>query len=232
MKIAICDDEKIFVEKLKEYVWQEMDCTVDCFLSPLKLLEKYEAGSFYDVIFLDIKMKPMNGIELAQRLRSYDKHTAIIFLTAYAEYAPAGYEVRAFRYLLKPITKETVSQVMHELRRDLSEYQKILIKTPECTLLLHLNDIFYIEANNKDCIIHCLKETIMLRKGLVELEAQLSTNCFFRIHRKYLINLAHVREFDELHLTLENGHTLPISRRKNNSFRKAFDNYIEGGLHS
>lgn len=230
MKIAICDDEKVFVEKLNEYLWQEPDCTVDCFLSPLKLLKKYEAGVFYDVIFLDIMMKPMNGIELAQKLRSYDKRTAIIFLTAYAEYAPAGYEVRAFRYLLKPISKESVSQVMQELYKSLSEYQKILIKTPECEFLLHLDDILFLEANNKDCTIHCRKDNLMLRKGLVELEAQFPATSFFRIHRKYLVNLAHVREFDETHLTLDNGLTLPISRRKSIDFRCALEIYIERGF--
>ena len=231
MKIAICDDEKVFVEKLNEYLWQEPDCTVECFVSPLKLLKKYEAGAFYDVIFLDIMMKPINGIELAQKLREYDKHTAIIFLTAYAEYAPAGYEVRAFRYLLKPITRESVTQVMQELRRNLSEYQKVVIKTSECEFLLHLNDILYIEANNKDCTIHCQKDNLVLRKGLTELETLFPKTSFFRIHRKYLVNLAHVREYDEVHLTLDTGLTLPISRRKGFPFRYALENYIERGFY-
>ena len=230
MKIAICDDEQIFVNKLHNILWTQPDCTVDCFLSPLDLLNKYKAGIFYDVIFLDILMEPMNGITLAQKLREYDRQTAIIFLTAYAEYAPEGYEVRAFRYLLKPISRESVTKVLQDLRKELQEYQKVLIKTSECEFLLHLKDIYYIEASNKDCIIYYETDKLIIRKGLTDLEALFPKYSFYRIHRKYLVNLAHVREFDEMKLSLDCGVTLPISRRKSFPFRNALERYIEGGL--
>ncbi len=230
MKIAICDDEQVFVKKLHNILWTQPDCTVDCFLSPLDLLSKYEAGIFYDVVFLDILMEPMNGIDLAQKLRAYDKQTAIIFLTAYSEYAPAGYEVRAFRYLLKPVTRESVTKVLQDLRRELQEYQKILLKTSECEFLLHLKDIYYIEANNKDCIIYYDTDRLTIRKGLTDLEELFPKHSFYRTHRKYLVNLAHVREFDETKLSLDCGITLPISRRKSFPFRNALERYIEGGL--
>lgn len=230
MKIAICDDEQIFVTKLHKYLWSQTDCSVDCFLSPLELLSKYEAGIFYDVVFLDILMEPMNGITLAHKLREYDKNTAIIFLTAYGQYAPEGYEVRAFRYLLKPITRESVLKVMQELRSEWQEYKKILIKTTECEFLLSLQDIYYVEANNKDCIIYYNSDRLSIRRGLTDLETLFPKASFYRIHRKYLVNLAHVREFDETRLTLDSNQTLPISRRRSFPFRNALERYIEGGL--
>lgn len=230
MKIAICDDEQILVKKLYDYVKQH-DCNIECFLSPLELLDKYRNGGSFDAIFLDIKMEPMDGIALAREIRNYDKHAVLVFLTAYPEYAPSGYEVRAFRYLLKPIDKAAISKVMREIRQELLEHRKILIRTAECEFLLQEEDIHYIEANNKDCTIYYEMDTIILRKGLNDLEELFSAEHFFRIHRKYLVNLTHIREFDETHLTLDCGKTLPISRRKSQNFRTALEAYIEGGLH-
>ena len=69
MKIAVCDDEKIFIDKIYKYLWEQHDCSVECFESPLELLEKYRAGGRYDVLFLDIIMEPVNGIELSRKIR-------------------------------------------------------------------------------------------------------------------------------------------------------------------
>lgn len=230
MKIAICDDEQQFVKKLYSYLWQYSDCSVDCFSSPLELLDKFKNGFFYDVVFLDIMMEPMDGLTLAREIRTYDTHVALVFLTAYAQYAPAGYEVRAFRYLLKPITVESVATIMQELRKDFHQNQKLLLKTAECGFLLCTEDIHYLEVNNKDCTVYYKQDALIIQKSLDDLENELPTDIFFRIHRKYVINLAHVREFDESHLTLDCGKTLPISRRRSQNFRSALENYIGGGL--
>lgn len=230
MRIAICDDEQIFIDQLHNHLWAQEDCSVDCFLSPLALLEKYKAGIFYDVVFLDIEMAPMDGLTLAGKIRTLDKNTVIIFLTSHAEYAPDGYEVRAFRYLMKPITSQALQKVMRDLRSALPEHDKIILKMPECELLLSLKDIFCIEAVNKDCVIRCEGEELTVRRSLTELEEMLPAASFCRIHRKYLVNLAHVREFDETRLTLDCGLTLPVSRRRSTAFRKALEQYIDGGF--
>lgn len=231
MKIAICDDEKIFVKKIHDYLWQQSDCSVDCFLSPSALLDRYEAGERYDVLFLDVLMKPLNGISLAQKIRNYDSDVIIIFLTAYIEYAPAGYEVNAFRYLLKPVSAKDIFQIMKDIRHELGNMSKIIFNTAQCELILHTKDILYLEANDKETTVHCEHDSFEIRKGLNELATQLPAFYFFRIHRKYIANLAHVREFDEKQLTLDCGQTLPISRRNSRNFRDAIETYIEGGLY-
>ena len=105
-----------------------------------------------------------------------------------------------------------------------------MLKTSECEFLLRLKDIYYIESSNKDCILYYDKGKLVIRKGLTDLEALFPKQSFYRIHRKYLVNLAHVREFDETKLSLDCGGTLPISRRKSFPFRNALERYIEGGL--
>lgn len=184
------------------------------------------------MLFLDVLMSPINGMELARKLRVYDKHAIFIFLTSCLDYAPEGYEVNAFRYLLKPATEDSVRHVMGEVRRKLEEdSHTLLLKTSECHLLLHISEVLYLEAANKETVLCCQDDKVTLRKSLNELEEQLPPQLFFRIHRKFLVNLAHVREYDALHLTLDCGQTLPISRRKSGTFSLALKTYIEGDIH-
>ena len=231
MKIAICDDESVFLKRMYHYFWQQPDCTVECFLSADALLDNYKAGKRYDVLFLDIVMSPMIGIDVAKSIREYDQSVILVFFTAYLEYAPAGYEVNAFRYLLKPVGEDDISRVIKDIRAKL-ENATLLIKTPECELLLHIQDLQHVEADNKHSILHYKGDIITLRKGLNEMETLLPASSFFRIHRKYIVNLAYIREFDETHVTLDNGRTFPVSRRNIKQFRHAIKTFIEGAPHT
>lgn len=230
MKIAVCDDEIVFIKKIYHYLWQQPDCSAECFLSPSELLKKYDAGERYDIVFLDILMAPLNGVELARKIRSCDQRAILIFLTSCLEYAPAGYEVNAFRYLLKPVTEEDISSVLREAQKELEARHTLLLNTPECEFLLHIQELQYLEADNKDTTLYYMGDTITMRKGLHEFEKLLPEAFFFRIHRKYLVNLAHVREFDEGRVTLDCGRTLPMSRRRGRIFRSSLNTYIEGDL--
>lgn len=230
MKIAVCDDEAVFLKSINQYFWSQPDCSVECFVSPEGLLAKYEAGERYDVVFLDILMEPVNGISLAKKIRAWDRHVILIFCTAYLEYAPEGYEVKAFRYLLKPVEEKDISLVMREVRKELEAERTLLVQTPECDFLLRTQELQFLEAENKHTLLYYMDDIITLRKGLNELEEQLPSCFFFRIHRKYLVNLIHVREYDEGRLTLDCGRTVPISRRRSKGFRLALKAYIEGGL--
>lgn len=230
MKIAICDDEKAFVDKIYKYLWQQPDCTADCFLSPEALLARYKSGTRYNVLFLDMRMSPIDGVSLAKKIRDYDRHAIIVFLSAYLEYAPAGYEVNAFRYLVKPVCEDDISRLMKSIRQELEFKGKILLKLPQYQLLLRAEEILYLEARDKETAVFSETDTFSLRRGLNELSEQLPSSHFFRIHRKYLVNLGRVREFDASHLTLDCGRTLPVSRRQSRPFRDAMEFYIEKGL--
>ena len=231
MKIAICDDEKIFTNQIYKYLWQQPDCFAECFVSPSALLEKYINGERYDVLFLDVMMEPTDGISLAKSIREYDKRIIIVFLTSHLEYAPAGYEVNAFRYLLKPISPNDIFQVLKDIRHEMTDSRKIMFNIPQCELILAAEEILYLETNDKKTTVFCGKDTFEVHKSLNELSVQLPAPFFFRIHRKYIVNLAHVREFDEKQVTLDCGRTLPISRRKSRAFRDSLETYIEGGLY-
>ena len=173
MKIAVCDDEPALVKQIYQYLWKQPDCSVDCFSSPAELLERYQGGESYDVIFLDIVMDSLNGIELAREIRSRDRNVFLIFLTAYLEYAPEGYEVNAYRYLLKPVTEEALLAVMQDVRRELDTGRVLLIRASECGFLLHVRELHYLEADDKDTILYYMDDKVTLHRGLNELEEKL-----------------------------------------------------------
>ena len=83
MKIAICDDEDLFVRKLNQYLWQQPGCMVESFLTPAALWAKYTAGERYDVLFLDVLMPDLNGIDLAKKIRAFDQNAILVFLTSH-----------------------------------------------------------------------------------------------------------------------------------------------------
>ena len=228
MRIAICDDEKCFVESIYHYLWAEQDCTIETFLSAEELWAQYENGFHYDVIFCDIVMQPLNGIELAHKIRTLDQNVILVYLTSNLEYAPLGYEVRAFRYLLKPIYKEDLLSVISKIRKELRKEKKLLFETTIGSILVSEDAIKYIEVSNKEIQIFYNNDSFYIKKGLQELEDSLTDQNFFRIHRKYLIHLDHVLEYDNTKVTLDCGKTLPVSRRKSKAFRESMESFIKG----
>lgn len=228
MRIAICDDEAYFVETLKQYLWNEPHSAIDTFLSPEDLLKRCRTGKRYDVIFCDIVMKPYNGIELARKIRKFDNDVLLVYLTAYLKYAPQGYEVDAFRYLLKPIQEETVHSIMNDIRQKQQQQKKFFLETTVGSILTREDSIIYIEAQNKETLVFCEKDSFYAKKSLSELENLLTSTCFFRIHRKYIVHLNHVSEYDDCKLTLDNGKNLPISRRRSKKFSQTIQAFIKG----
>lgn len=226
-KIAICEDEAVTAERLREMIGHESVGEIRCYYSPLELLEDYKNGIRYDVLFCDVVMKPIDGMELCARIREWDRDICLVFITNYVEYAPAGYELGVFRYLLKPVEEAQIRKVLEEIRAAMGETAKLLLKTPECSLLLDWKDILYVEVCDKESIVYCEQDSIRLGCSLEEMEAQLRRRPFFRIHRKYLVNLERIREFAQSRLTLDNGKTLPISRRRAAEFKNNLIKYLE-----
>lgn len=228
MKIAICDDETNFVETVYQYLWDEQNCTIDKFYNSEEFWARYENGYQYDIIFCDIMMQPLNGIELGRKIRKVDPKVTLVYLTSNLDYAPLGYEVRAFRYLLKPINKEALLSVMNDIRKEHNNERKLLFDTSIGSILVPESSLIYIEAFDKEVQIFYDSDSFYIKKGLSDLEDMLNKQLFFRIHRKYLVHLDHVLEYDNTKVTLDNGKTLPISRRRSKEFRHSMETFIKG----
>lgn len=230
MKIAICDDEEMFSSQLKEYLesyYKSMDLIIDKFESGEEFLKRYtNMNCGYDIIFLDIEMKQIDGIETAKKLRELNNDIIIIFLTSHLEFAPEGYEVNAFRFLIKPIQKEKLKNALLDVQYQIDRNKKILIKDKDREVLLKYTDIVYIEAQNVNIKICTMNEKFLIRKTLREIEEELKGPTFFKCHRSYIVNLDFVIDYDNKIITMENKEKISLSRNKYSDFKNYMITYL------
>lgn len=217
--IAICDDEQDFVTELDEMIQRYVretgiEIRTTTFKNGQELIgsDKIEL----DLIFLDIQMDIMNGLEVAKRIREKDEKVSIIFLTSLAKYALAGYEYRAENYIIKPITYVRLKNEMDKWLRNYKRNDKkyILVHNGEGQHRVNLNTLKYLETYNRNVKLHTDKGEIISYKKMREFETELVEAHFLRCHSSYLVNLFFVKRVGKLELELISGEKLPISQPK------------------
>lgn len=231
MKIAVCDDEKVFRDQIIEYIYDyfgKLDTDVAEFEDGENLVNAYKNGESFDAIFLDIEMKELDGMAAAGKLRETGVQCPIIFLTSHTEMAMEGYEVAAFRFLAKPINEEKVKKTLAQLKEELCEKKKLIIRYEGEDIILVVDDIIYIEAMNNQVMIVMPDKEYVIRKKITEIEKELAaiTDTFARIHRGYLVNLAHVKKQHGNEISVSSGASLPISRALANDFKSKLFEYV------
>lgn len=235
MNIAVVDDEQLIREQICSLIKEENpEYCIEAYSSGNALLG---SGHFFDIVFLDIQMEGINGIEAARKLRSQPKpqangtETVLIFITGLREYVFDAFDVSAFHYLLKPIEETKFNEVFRRAiaeieKRKTRQQQRLFLKNRG--QLLDQCDILYLESRGKKVAIHTLKETIEIYAVLGELEQQLSDS-FYRCHRSYLVNMAYITEFDLDSITLNNGEQIYLTRKKHKEFAKTYMWYLQNG---
>lgn len=232
MRIAVCDDEKYFrysiTEKINEIYKDDIDMVIRTFEDGLDFLKNYyENTEAYDMIFLDIEMKKINGIDTAKEIRKINKDVAIIFLTSHDEFAKDGYEVNAFRYLSKPMQEEKLIEAIESIKKKSDSVKKILLSSKGEEILIKVNEIIYIEAQNKDIYIHTVNDIYNEKNNLGYYEGMLKDYGFFRVHRSYLVNFDFVKSYTSKEILLDNGEKVYLSRLKYKSFKEHLYEYIK-----
>ena len=230
MKIAICDDDWHMQQTLRlliDEIYQDLDMLVDGFTSGEALLAAVQKQSQpYQLILLDIEMRGIDGIETAKRLRKLLPDCYIIFITSHDEFALTGYEVAAFRYLVKPVQPEKLTEAISAVRAELSDHITLHVEDGPVEALLRVKDSYYIEAQDKRVRV-VLKDTAFSdRRGIDEIERALAGEDFFRVHRSYLINFRYVARLDKNEILLVSGEQIPLSRLRKKAFKNAFQTYV------
>lgn len=223
LKIAVCDDDVIICSQMSELLQErDRDYTIDVYVSGQELIGSQKE---YDVIFLDIEMEPINGIETAKILRNKGRKDYIIFLTSHTDYMPEAFKVQAFRFLQKPIQIQQFMESITEAEKDILEDEKFVVSSEKGLVLINQKDIVYIEALGDGSCLHTEKETYVIKKYLKQWEAILDSSIFFKIHKSYMLGIRYVKVMNESNVELNvDDISLPVARRR----RKAFENnYIE-----
>lgn len=232
MNIAVCDDEEVICRQIKALIEKQMtDSCIDIYDSGKKLLA---AEKQFDMVFLDIQMDGINGIETARQLREkQNDKTVLIFITAMKEYVFEAFDVSAFHYLLKPVDETKFTEVLCRAAWEVENRRKweqkpLLIRTKKRSMTFLKNDILYVESRGKKVELHTKEKNIEIYASMNELEAQLGSS-FYRCHRGYLVNMAHVAEYGGEDITLSNGDTVYLSKEKYGGFVKTYLRFVKNG---
>lgn len=173
LRIAVCDDEPQIVKQLTDLVMQcAPDCELTCYAHGEELLE---AQKTFDLIFLDIQMKPLNGMETAKRIRSLDEGVLIVFITAWKEYVFDAFDVGAFHYLLKPVQLQKLREILQRAQRETdrknhAKKQQLFLKTRERSFVVNVEDILFLENALRKVVIHTDAQTILVYGTMSEFE--------------------------------------------------------------
>ena len=221
LRIGICDDqlnardalrfelEKILRDKSEQIVYE-----FSTGASAVRWLEKHPGE--IDLLFLDVEMDGISGMDAAAQIRNFDKEICLVFVTGYTDYVFDGYKVNALDYVIKPASAKKLLDVLKRVREQLSDkYDKTFsFKNPEGTYRLPLSNIAYFYSDNRKVNIVCTSRERSLSYSfygkLDEVEAKLS-HAFVRIHQRYLVNPAHVERIGSENITIA-GACLPMSR--------------------
>lgn len=226
MEIAVADDEKVIREHICGLIKKKApECSLSAYDTGEKLLA---ADKSFDIVFLDIHMEGMNGIDTAKKLREKWDDTIIIFITALKEYVFDALDLYAFHYLLKPIDEKKLLDVLEKAAEAVkySKSNRLFIKTKNITL--DQSEIIYIESRGKKADIHTVgkNKSIEIYASMDELEKQLGES-FYRCHRSYIVNMSHISQYDNESITVLSGERVYLTKKKYGEFVKAYMWYLQ-----
>lgn len=236
LEIAVCDDEEYFLTQEKEWISQYMkrlgyEFRIDTFASGVEFMAVGDKVSKYDIMFLDINMEEMNGLETARKIREYTKDAYIVFVTAFITYSLEGYKVDAVRYLLKDNDSlekaimeclDVIVEKMHYVEN------KFTFDFQEGRKTLFLDEIVYIESNLHKLQFHLAgqkSEQYTMYGRLDYIDEMLRDFNFCRVHKSYLVNLKYIEKVERYLARLSTGGTVSISQPKFNNVREEFIYY-------
>jgi len=238
LRTLIVDDEEPARKKIRHFL--ELD-------SDIEVIGECENGQDAltsirtkkpDLLFLDIQMPMMDGFHLLKR-SGVERPTAVIFVTAYDEYAVKAFEANAADYLLKPFTRKRFEEalrkvkqqirlqrnldpaeqaiaILHTLKKETEYLQRLAVKSNRGIVFVRCDQIDWIESEDNYILVHTGKETHIIRESMNAIEHALDPSRFLRIHRRILVNTDRIHEMHpqrHTHLILQDGSMLPVSRR-------------------
>lgn len=232
LSIVICDDEFLHRSILKEFLITLLDEE----LLEYDLIE-YSSGedlirdyNKVDLLFLDIRMSELSGMDVARKVREFDSNVEIIFTTSVEQYVFEAYEVKAYRYLVKPIEYEKFKK---EVKICISDYlaknSMISINSNKATIKIPIGEILYAEVMKKEVTIYTESKVYTIETSMKRVENKLSNYGFFRCHHSYLVNLNKVNEMRDKSIFI-NDNEIPVSRMRYKSLKVKLVNLLGDSL--
>ena len=232
LRIAICDDEKYDRDRIQalllEYLeTHNLNASIDLFSSGKEFLSERDNLVKYDIVFLDINMEEIDGIQTAQEMRSFQSDTCIVLVTAFIIYVLEGYKVGAVRYIMKDALDVQIKECMDAIIQKM-QFREITFPFLEGDRTLYTDNILYVESRKHKCIFSCMERenvTYQLYGKLDQIEIKLERYGFLRIHKSFLVNMKHVKRISNYIAVMDSGDEFPVSRLRFTKARESFVAY-------
>lgn len=230
MRIAICDDEERYISKIRELMTK---CCIDSkkldfyeFKNGEDFLLNYESGK-YDIIVLDIEMDELSGLDVAKEIRKTDSTVIIAFLTSHQEFAVDGYEVNAFRYILKGQPDE---MYIRQLTSIINEYKQTHItfpvQTKSAVYNISVSDIQYFEVYKRMIVVHSATDKYEFYGKISDIKNDERLIGFVKPHKSYYVNLAFIDHIEADVIIMSNGEKVLLSRNYKQAVTEQFLSYM------
>ena len=232
MRIAIVEDEEMVRQQLTEYIdrFYEGDShryEIVYYTDGDEIVDEFQAD--YDLIFLDIQMKRMDGLKAAEKIRQMDENVFLVFVTNMANYAIKGYSVHAFDFILKPVNYLMMKPILQRIDTLVESKTKkfITLPTDKGLTRIDVSQIYYMETEDHIICIRTEKGEYRLRSTMKSMEETLEGYGFSRCNNCYLVNLNHVDRVDGSSVFVH-GNELTISRPRRKAFMEALAKFLGG----
>ncbi len=232
MKICICDDDKIFHKEVKSFLkpfFNESNTPTitDCY-SGEELISCSTSSDSFDIIFLDIEMGNINGIEAAEEIRKFSPETIIIFISSHRNYVFDAFKCEALHYIVKPITQTDFDDVFNRALNKYRLYNKCFpIKWNHTRSNLRISDIMYMEGYKRRLLVHTTKKTYDHMGKLTDAYEQLKAHGFIMVHQSFIVNMHYIHSFSKDEIILSDGQAVMVSVRKRAEALEMYDKYIQ-----
>lgn len=240
IRIAVCDDEEYYRTEMEKLISvygneSETELSVEVYEDAAKVLEEVEcAAKSFDLIFFDVEMSGVTGIEAARKIYCLDAKVLFCFVTNHTNYALHAFEVEAIDYIVKPIKyldvkrvmKKAKIQIYYRVDKEEAEDRYLDIVSAREMVTVDLTKVVYIEKRRNQCIFHLTDGEQICYESLKNIYKQLNPHEFYYTHQGYIANFRYIREVRKDAVCFGAGKEVPISRKYYSQLKERHMNKI------
>jgi DNA-binding LytR/AlgR family response regulator len=237
IRIALCDDERDELNLLETVIKQyeeerNLSFRITSYKRGEELIGNWEN---FDIVFLDIRMSGMDGMEAAKSIRKKDMQVEIIFITSHIGLTREALAVHAFEYLEKPVSKEVLYHQMDEVLEKISRYKQIEAKRKEIVeinagksvIRIAVDDIYYFERNDRKIKAVTKKGSFIVNETISSLEQKLKTFDFVMPHQSFVVNINQMQDYYKDEIIMMNSDTIPVAQKRSSEFKKVMRDFLQ-----
>lgn len=229
MRIAICDDDKAYVDEIVNTVQdllgdKQIKADIDLYTDSEKL---YNCNSFYDIAFLDIEMQNYSGIQIANKLKTVNPYIIIFIITYYDQYLDEAMDLNVFRYIKKPLDRQRLSQGLNKALEFIDNSAiTFFLKRGNVSKNIFSNDIIVVETVGRATKVVTVNGEYLSENNMSFWQEKLIASFFYQVHKSFIINMKYITDYKRDIVVLKNKYKVPISYRKQSEFRSYFLNFF------